>query len=64
MVELLLTKDAAKYCGMTQAYLLNQAKSGKIAYIQPSTKRIMFAKVDLNAWIAGWVKFPVVPATP
>ena len=40
--RLLLTKDAAEYCNVSNGYLLNQAKMGRVAYVQPSPKKIMF----------------------
>jgi hypothetical protein len=57
--RLLLTKDAAEYCNVSNGYLLNQAKMGRVAYIQPSPKKIMFSKPDLDTWMAGWLKVSV-----
>jgi hypothetical protein len=52
----LLAKDAADVCGVTTNYLLNQAKMGRVAYVQPSPRRIMFTKPDLDKWMSSWRK--------
>ena len=57
MSKFLPTKDAAIYCGMSGAYLLNQAKIGNVPYIQPSAKKIFFDQADLDTWMAKWTKF-------
>jgi hypothetical protein len=61
MSKFLPTKDAATYCGMSGAYLLNQAKIGNVPYIQPSRKKIFFDQADLDIWMSKWTKFGETP---
>jgi excisionase family DNA binding protein len=58
-----MTKEAAEYTGTPANYLLNQAKMGHLSYIQPSPKRIMFDRDDLDAWMASWKVVKAIPAT-
>ncbi len=52
--KLMVRHDAAEYCGTSADYLMNQARHGKVAYVQPSPRKIMFRQTDLDKWIASW----------
>jgi hypothetical protein len=52
--KLMVRGDAAEYCGTSTDYLMNQARHGKVGYVQPSPRKIMFRQTDLDKWIAGW----------
>jgi excisionase family DNA binding protein len=56
MNSFLEAEDAAQYVGVPVAYLLNQAKKGdgSLAYYQPSPKKFLFSKADLDAWVKSW----------
>jgi hypothetical protein len=52
--KMMMSREAAEYTGTTPDYLLNQAKAGRLAYLQPSPKKIMFRRGDLDVWVKGW----------
>ena len=61
--KLLYSKDAADYCEVSNSYLMNQAKMGRVAYVQTSPKKILFDKHDLDKWMASWRRVEVHAAS-
>ena len=57
--RLMLHREAADYTGTAPKYLGNQAKTGRLAYILTSPRRMMFQKDDLDAWMQTWKKVEV-----
>jgi len=57
--RLMEADEASDYTRTAENYLLNQAKSGRVAYIMTSPKKILFDRTDLDRWMAGWRKMEV-----
>lgn len=48
--------QAAEYLRLDVKYLMRMCRKGSgPVYLQPSPKRILFRKSDLDAWRAGWI---------
>jgi hypothetical protein len=52
--RLMLHREAAEYTGTAPKYLGNQAKTGRLAYVLTSPRRMMFRQADLDAWVKTW----------
>jgi len=60
--RLMQTSEAAEYTRTPDGYLVNQAKQGNVAYYLTSPRKILFARDDLDAWVASWRKMEVAHA--
>jgi excisionase family DNA binding protein len=56
MSRLMLAKEAADYSGITQSYVVNQAKTGRLGHVITSPRKMMFSRADLDTWMASWKK--------
>jgi excisionase family DNA binding protein len=54
--RLMLRREAAEYSGTSPSYVTNQAKTGRLGYVLTSPRKMMFAKSDLDQWMASWRK--------
>jgi hypothetical protein len=49
--------DAANYIGITKEYLKNKCRTGQSGpkFYRPSTRKTMFLRSDLDAWVKSWM---------
>jgi excisionase family DNA binding protein len=57
------TSEAARECRVSTATLLKWVKEGRIPYISPGGRKLIFSRKEIEAFLSGKTNQPPAPPT-